>query len=204
MEKLFSRSSKSVTSVAANTEKKKVWRRIIPSFRTNKNKSKIPLSTLQQQEEQLYRNTYIDSNFVRNLEDDLLTASSACSYLSNRTLSLVSETGKGSKSKSFDSNKSDPTKKLENEWLIEASPSLGPSVASKVSTVLGDISIFFQNSYDDGSTVGDESYISYETYDSSYDDDYVDNNNGMLCGGCNCFGHVHGGSTVGGGGTPTM
>jgi hypothetical protein len=160
---------------------------------------------LQQQEEQLYRNTSIDSTFVRNLEDDLLTASSACSYLSNRTLSLVSETGKGSKSKSFESNKSDPTKKLENEWLIEASPSLGPSVASKVSTVLGDISIFFQNSnYDDGSTVGDESYISYETYDSSYDD-YDDNNNGMLCGGCNCLcGHVKGGSTVGGGGTPTM
>ena len=90
-----------------------MWRRILPSFRTNKMKSKTPLPTLQQ-EEQLYRNTYIDSNFVRNLEDDLITASS-CSYLSNRTLSLPSEAGKGSKSMSFESNKSDP-KKLENEW----------------------------------------------------------------------------------------
>lgn len=68
--------------------------------------------------------------------------------------------------------------------------------------MLGDISIFFQNDYDDGSTVGDESYISYETYDSSYDDDNI--NNGMLCGGCNCFGHVNGEGTMGGGGTPTM
>lgn len=190
MVNLFSQSSKSVTPVAGGIEKKKVWQRILPSFRTNKIKSKTPLSALQQ--EQLYRNTSIDSNFVRNLEDDLITASS-CSYLSNRTLSLLSEAGKGSKSKSFESNTNDP-KKLENEWLIEASP----SVASKVSTVLGDISIFFQNDYDDGSTVGDESYISYETDDSSYDDD-DNNNNGMLCGGCNCFGHVNGGSTVGGG-----
>ena len=190
MEKLFIRSSKAVTPVAGGIEKKKVWRRILPSFRTNKIKSKAPLSALQQ-EEQLYRNTYIDSNFVRNLEDDLMTSSS-CSYLSNRTLSLLSEAGKGSKSMSFESNKSDP-KKLENEWFIEASPSV-PSVASKVSTVLGDISIFFQNDYDDGSTVGDES--SYETYDSSYDDDDDNINNGMLCGGCNCFGHVNGGSTV--------
>jgi len=200
MVKLFIRSSKAVTPVAGGIEEKKGWRRILPSFRTNKIKSKTSLSTLQQ-EEQLYRNTYIDSNFVRNLEDDLMTSSS-CSYLSNRTLSLLSEAGKGSKSMSFESNKSDP-KKLEDEWLIEASPSV-PSVASKVSTVLGDISIFFRNDYDDGSTVGDESYISYETYDSSYDDDDDNINNGMLCGGCNCFGHVNGGSTVGGGGTPTL
>ena len=196
MEKLFIRSSKAVTPVAGGIEKKKVWRRILPSFRTNKIKSKTPLSALQQ-EEQLYRNTYIDSNFVRNLEDDLMTSSS-CSYLSNRTLSLLSEAGKGSKSMSFESNKSDPKK----FGLLRLT--VVPSVAPKVLTVLGDISIFFQNDYDDGSTVGDESYISYETYDSSYDDDDDNINNGMLCGGCNCFGHVNGGSTVGGGGILTM
>jgi hypothetical protein len=113
------------------------------------NTTTVPSIDSLKQEEQLYRNTYIDSNFVRNLEDDLITASS-CSYLSNRTLSLLSEAGKGSKSMSFESNKSDPKK----FGLLRLT--VVPSVAPKVSTVLGDISIFFQNDYDDGSTVGDE------------------------------------------------